>query len=274
MLELLPGEGDKDVTISVRHYPLRDRPSKEDPRISLTTLRETLPRGWHAYETSEGRYSFLQGDSETHEWTTSTWRHPDPAFDTSKCEQVSVAGEYGKQDLESTKFKALSYTWGRPEKDPLYIRVEGSSQHYKLGVWPNLMSVLRHLRLRDPSASRTMWIDAICLNQKDHEGKGLQIHRMRDIYRLAYRTIVWLGPQCDATSLAFGLVERITSHVEISLEGSFKVFPLPGTAETWYGAETELPSLPAEAWECLVSLLSLVVSEAMGGAGGATEQPH
>lgn len=257
VLDLLPGEGDEEVRIRIRHCPLREPPSKEDPRMSLNTLRETLPQGWHAYETIDSRYLFLQRNLETHDWTNSTWRHPDAAYDASKYEQVSVAGEYEEEDMERTKFEAISYTWGQPEKEPLYVRVESSSQHFKLGVWPNLISMLRHLRLRNPSASRTMWVDAICLNQKDHVEKGLQIPRMRDIYRLAYRTIVWLGPQCDATGLAFELVERIASHVEISFDGSLKAFPSPGSVEKWYGAGKELPSLPEDAWEALASLLGL-----------------
>lgn len=258
MLELLPGDGDEDVMIRIRHCALQEArgPSKEDPRMSLTALRGTLPQGWHVHKTIEGRYLFLYRSSETHEWTTSTWRHPEPNFDTSKYEEVPETEEY-EEDLEKSQFEALSYAWGQPQEKPLYIRVEDASQHFKLGVWPNLMSALRHLRPRNPSVSRTMWVDAICLNQKDPLEKGLHIPRMREIYRLAYRTIVWLGPQCDVTSLAFETVEHVASQVEMGVDASFELFPSPSAVENWHGFETGLPSIPAEAWEALASLLSL-----------------
>lgn len=258
MLELLPGDGDEDVMIRIRHCALQEarEPSKEDPRMSLIALRETLPQGWHVYETLEGRYLFLYGSSETHEWTTSTWRHPDPNFDASKYGEVPATEEY-EEDLEKSQFEALSYAWGQPHEKPLYIRVEDGSQHFKLSVWPNLMSALRHLRPRNPSESRTMWVDAICLNQKDTVEKSLHIPRMREIYRLAYRTIVWLGPQCDVTGLAFETAEHIASQVEVGVDPSSELFPSPSAVEKWYGFETGLPSIPAEAWEALARLLSL-----------------
>lgn len=227
----------------------------------MSELRNTLPLDWHAYETNECRYLFLKGSSKSriHDWRTSTWRHPDPMFDTSKYGRVPDAGECEKEDLEGTHFEALSYAWEKPQKDSLalYIRVVGS-QHFKLSVWPNLMSALRQLRPQGTSSpSRALWVDAICLNQKDHVEKGLHIPRMRDIYRLAYRTIVWLGPQCDTTGLSFETVERIASQVEMGVEAPLQLFPSPGAVDKWHRFETELPWLPPEAWEALVSLLSL-----------------
>jgi len=38
-----------------------------------------------------------------------------------------------------------------------------------------------------------MWIDAICINQGDDEEKSKQVTRMRDVYKLARRVVVWLG---------------------------------------------------------------------------------
>ena len=38
-----------------------------------------------------------------------------------------------------------------------------------------------------------MWIDAICINQKDDDEKSTQVALMRDIYHFADEVIVWLG---------------------------------------------------------------------------------
>lgn len=47
------------------------------------------------------------------------------------------------------------------------------------------------MRRRD--TSRWLWIDAICINQKDDEEKSSQVGIMRQIYERAFQTIVWLG---------------------------------------------------------------------------------
>ena len=46
--------------------------------------------------------------------------------------------------------------------------------------------------LRSPLSTRTIWIDAICINQSDLSEKSQQVQRMRDIYQTAERLIVWL----------------------------------------------------------------------------------
>jgi hypothetical protein len=61
-----------------------------------------------------------------------------------------------------------------------------------LEVTANLISAIRHLRLK--SWRRTMWIDAICINQLDPEERTSQVNQMREIYSQAIMTVIWL---CD-----------------------------------------------------------------------------
>lgn len=84
-------------------------------------------------------------------------------------------------------YEALSYCWG-PASSLLPITIDGDS----LMVTPNLRSALRHLRRTD--YARTLWIDAICINQDDVEERGAQVAIMADIYRNAAQTVIWLGP--------------------------------------------------------------------------------
>lgn len=58
-------------------------------------------------------------------------------------------------------------------------------------VTSNLYSALLHLR--DPQSDMTLWIDAICINQKNDREKKVQIEKMGEIYRCSKRTIIWLG---------------------------------------------------------------------------------
>jgi hypothetical protein len=56
-------------------------------------------------------------------------------------------------------YEALSYVWGSPEGDrPLQCNGE------TVMITENCEDALRHLR--DAKITRTLWIDAICVNQK------------------------------------------------------------------------------------------------------------
>jgi Heterokaryon incompatibility protein (HET) len=59
-----------------------------------------------------------------------------------------------------------------------------------------------------------MWIDAICIHQKDDLEKGPQVALMGDIYRLADRVVVWLGPEADGSGRAMALIDNIGRQVD------------------------------------------------------------
>ncbi|KPA35268.1 het-protein, partial [Fusarium langsethiae] len=90
-------------------------------------------------------------------------------------------------DSESTRpYEALSYVWGSESK-PRSISID----YCDLPVGENLYAALSHLR--DRSIERTIWIDAICINQRCLKEKGQQVQSMAKIYSKASRVIVWLG---------------------------------------------------------------------------------
>ena len=57
--------------------------------------------------------------------------------------------------------------------------------------------------------TRLIWIDSICINQKDEDEKAQQIELMRDIYRNASRVVVWLGDGRNAHLLGSLLDELV-----------------------------------------------------------------
>jgi hypothetical protein len=66
-------------------------------------------------------------------------------------------------DKGNPAYEALSYVWGYAD-NPVTIYI-GLEKKYTLAVTRNLATALRHLRYND--RSRTLWIDAICINQLD-----------------------------------------------------------------------------------------------------------
>ncbi|KAH8757088.1 heterokaryon incompatibility protein-domain-containing protein, partial [Hyaloscypha finlandica] len=105
---------------------------------------------------------------------------------TVQCELCS----YSLQKLgpRTHLYEALSYVWGdTSETLPIWV------DNNQFPVTVNLHAAL--LRLRDHSFERIIWIDAICINQKNPQEQGHQVQLMAKIYSNAYRVIVWLGEE-------------------------------------------------------------------------------
>ncbi|KAJ4855732.1 heterokaryon incompatibility protein (HET) domain-containing protein [Trichoderma breve] len=87
---------------------------------------------------------------------------------------------------DDPSFEALSYCWG-DATDKLLIFCNG----VPFPVTKNLESALRHLRQTEDE--RTLWIDAICINQDNIPERNYQVSIMKDIYRKARHVVIWLG---------------------------------------------------------------------------------
>ena len=87
----------------------------------------------------------------------------------------------------SPAYEALSYTWGQPiEEKSICI-----NKLYNINIRENLFNALK--RLRGRVAKRTLWIDAICIDQDDKTEQGLQVAIMGNIYKNAVTVLIWLG---------------------------------------------------------------------------------
>jgi hypothetical protein len=87
-------------------------------------------------------------------------------------------------------YEALSYLWGDQQDRRQILLGEA-----RFSVTSNLHAALR--RLRDPRHSRTLWVDAICINQSDNDEKTMQVQRMTRIYSQASGVIAWTGDSAD-----------------------------------------------------------------------------
>lgn len=90
-------------------------------------------------------------------------------------------------DLESCPtYEAISYTWGDATKVRI-ITIGGK----KLEITANAFQVIsRRASYWEP---KLIWIDSVCINQKDLEERSRQVQLMRELYRNASRVIAWLG---------------------------------------------------------------------------------
>lgn len=125
-------------------------------------------------------------------------------------------------------YEALSYAWGPPSpaEDAL---VEGETPgQTRLSIGPGLTDALRHLRF--PDRPRTLWVDAVCINQTDEAEKNVLVARMDSIYRYARRVVVWLGANNHTSALAIEALTHLGSQVQVALT-SGRWFLKPGLAD-------------------------------------------
>lgn len=91
-------------------------------------------------------------------------------------------------------YNALSYTWG----EPVFTKRVFIENAF-LDVTPSLHDCLQHLA---GYTGTRIWIDALCINQVDHEEKSRQVQAMARVYRQATKVIIWLGPSADDSDQA------------------------------------------------------------------------
>ncbi|KAE9373588.1 hypothetical protein N431DRAFT_407221 [Stipitochalara longipes BDJ] len=135
---------------------------------------------------------------------------------------------------KSPVYDCLSYTWS----DPLYHelsagypfnvkRMTGDLDHEVecdskiIPVTENLEDALWQFSnsgfISDPvegcqkNEEGYIWIDAICINQKDEAEKNVQIAMMDEIYSGARRVIAWLGRCDEHTHPALEIIQRLKS---------------------------------------------------------------
>ncbi|KAI2608974.1 heterokaryon incompatibility protein-domain-containing protein [Hypoxylon fragiforme] len=98
-------------------------------------------------------------------------------------------------DDVAEQYEATSYTWGSPD-NPQRMTCNGIS----LVIQKNAFDMLK--TLRKPDQPRTVWIDAICIDQSNIKERASQVSIMNHIYQRAKRVLVWLGNPDAYSTLA------------------------------------------------------------------------
>lgn len=141
----------------------------------------------------------------------------------------NVACTLNQYDNKIPPYNALSYRWGsqgsqEPESQEsttrkVYVNNTLISVHEPL--WEFLDQMQQLGRTDD-----WIWIDFLCLNQRDHTEMSQQIHRMGDIYSEAKTTISWLGCKRSSGSQqnleeAFVLIANKVAKKRVAVEKFF-----------------------------------------------------
>ena len=110
-------------------------------------------------------------------------------------DQISACLE--QVDLRAKpSYEAVSYVWAN-NTDEQAIRLNGHEIHIR----KNLHDFL--LKLRQPTSSRAIWVDAISICQEDLDEKARQVQMIGQIFSGAQRVLVWLGEQADSSNELF-----------------------------------------------------------------------
>ena len=117
------------------------------------------------------------------------------------------------QLADAVPYEALSYCWGDPRKrGVLNVRVSGDT--WELSATTALLAALRRLRHGCKGTRRTLWVDAVCINQDNLEERASQVRLMREIYTRASSVVVWVGDGDEKTSRAIATIEAIQGRYE------------------------------------------------------------
>ena len=107
-------------------------------------------------------------------------------------------------------YETLSYVWGDSSvQKPILL------QKRPFQVTQSLESALRHLRHQE--SERTMWIDALCINQNDDAEKTVQVKQMQFIYARTSHLVVWIGEASEDSELGMQTLRQIGEELK---EGS------------------------------------------------------
>ncbi|KAI5924089.1 HET-domain-containing protein [Camillea tinctor] len=121
------------------------------------------------------------------------------AFGDRICCELSI-------ETTEAEYEALSYVWG-DSSDRLPIEIGGQ----EVEVTKSLEGALRHIR--SETEVRYLWVDAVCINQKDDLERNHQVMIMDAIYRRAVRVLVWLGPDTGLTDV-LEAIQHFGSHLD------------------------------------------------------------
>lgn len=132
-------------------------------------------------------------------------------------------------------YNCLSYTWGTPfglgdsdssspepadasavwhQTTRIHVSCPGGNSGF-LFVKKNLHDFLVEFdRRSDTTLTRSIWIDALCINQDDLTERAAQVAVMGDIYRNCESVIIWFGMKDADAAIAFNMMSSLEGITE------------------------------------------------------------
>ena len=123
--------------------------------------------------------------------------------------------------LDKPKFEALSYTWADEYGDDS-IRGEIACVPCRrvIRLTANCENALRRLRLS--TKSRTIWVDAVCIDQNNIKERNHQVRQMGSIYASAQQVVIYLG------NLAYNTLRKLDEQGSSIMRNTGRI-----TTSTW-----------------------------------------
>jgi hypothetical protein len=140
---------------------------------------------------------------------------------------------------DDADYEALSYVWGNGA-DTVVVQVDG----HDVVITRTLETALKRMRL--PHETRVLWVDQLCINQKDDQEKANQVPLMGPIFSKAKQCLNWFGEIRSDISLedASAVANLIQFMSEEDEDGAAENAPLCLTSE-------EASVGPRKAWESI-----------------------
>lgn len=112
------------------------------------------------------------------------------------------------EDERIPAYETISYVWGK-ETNLNTIDLDGRT--YKFPA----TSIAAIRRVRSPHALRTLWIDAVCIDQGNLKERAQQVEMMGQIYRRSAGNLIYFGHCLDenSTQLALRDIRRILQEM-------------------------------------------------------------
>lgn len=197
----------------------------------MNRFREVLPfRRKQATATDPGPYEPIDSSKEE---IRIIHLLPGEFDDTINLELATVS----LSSNPTPQYDALSYVWGQEQcQTPAFVNGR------PVIITSNLDIALRHFR--DRYDEKILWVDAVCINQKDNVEKGPQVQMMGQIYSKAAQVLVWLGPAADGSDELLDRMSQGFKEEEISdqtlQDSSLDMMGRPWFTRIWVQQEIAL----------------------------------
>ena len=124
---------------------------------------------------------------------------------------------------EDLRFRAISYAWG---SDKLTHRIQCNDMI--MAVTESVADMFSSTAISALCVDMPIWVDAVCINQRDELEKAVQVSMMGSLYSRAKEVIVWLGAASDDSDSAMKQLNAWSlNETFLTAESIFKLYRNP-----------------------------------------------
>lgn len=124
---------------------------------------------------------------------------------TSTADDIQLSIETVALSKFGNKYDAISYTWGDAKSGLHVIRIGNR----RLKVRENIWRFLKHVSSNGNANGTRLWIDSICIDQKNNCEKNEQVGMMGRIFQNARRVLIWLGEASESEAIVKFAMQRL-----------------------------------------------------------------